>query len=140
MIVADTNLLVYLCIAGDRTAAARDVFQKDPDWAAPQIWRSEFVNVLGLHIQHRGLAPSQALALLGKAERIVSAREFASDWSRVLDLAAKSKCTTYDGEYVALAQQLDVVLVTSDREILAAFPDVARSIEDFASSSPTRKE
>jgi predicted nucleic acid-binding protein len=45
----------------------------------------------------------------------------------VLSLAAQSGCSAYDCEFVALAQDLRVPLVTTDRQILKAFPTVAVS-------------
>ena len=45
MIIADTNLVSYLLIEGERTVAVRRVHEKDPDWKLPTLWRSEFLNV-----------------------------------------------------------------------------------------------
>lgn len=39
-----------------------------------------------------------------------------------------SGCTAYDCEFVVLAKDLDVKLITLDRAVLKAFPDVARSL------------
>jgi predicted nucleic acid-binding protein len=52
---------------------------------------------------------------------------------RVLGLVARSTCTAYDCEYVALAQELAVPLVTADKQVLRAFPDHTCSLKDFAS-------
>lgn len=42
-----------------------------------------------------------------------------------LILADSSSCSAYDYEFVALARQLSVKLVTEDKKILTEFPDVA---------------
>ena len=49
----------------------------------------------------------------------------------VMDLVAVSSCPAYDCEYVALARDLGVSLVTSDRGVLRAFPSRAVSPEGF---------
>lgn len=47
----------------------------------------------------------------------------------VLSLAIQSKCSSYDCEYVALAEQLRTILVTEDQALLRAFPQRCRSIK-----------
>jgi hypothetical protein len=48
------------------------------------------------------------------------------------NMVEQSKCTTYDLEYVWLARELDLPLVTAEAEILKAYPDVAIGIEQYA--------
>ncbi|MGA8893316.1 MAG: hypothetical protein WB493_17280 [Anaeromyxobacteraceae bacterium] len=52
----------------------------------------------------------------------------------VLTLADRSGCTAYDCEFVSVAMELGVPLVTSDRQVLGAFPEFATSPEDFVAS------
>ena len=54
---------------------------------------------------------------------------------QVLQLASSSRCSPYDCEFVAAAQQLGVPLATVDRAILAAFPHLARSLDQFNAAS-----
>ena len=49
----------------------------------------------------------------------------------VLDLAAASSCSAYDCEFVALAQDLGVRLVTVDKQVLKEFPTVAIALGEF---------
>jgi predicted nucleic acid-binding protein len=59
MIVADTNLIVYLFITGDQTPLAQLVLDKDPHWIVPPLLKSEFRNVLAAYIR-RGMVLEQA--------------------------------------------------------------------------------
>ena len=133
MIVVDTNLLVYVLLPGDRTRQAEAAFARDPEWVAPLLWRSEFRNVL-VGYMHRGtLSLEAALAVVHAAERRMTGREFTVSSSSVLALTAQSGCSAYDCEFLALAQDLRVKLVTVDRQILAAFPSAAVSLDAFIS-------
>jgi predicted nucleic acid-binding protein len=62
----------------------------------------------------------------------MSGREYAVVTHQVLELAARSGCAADDCEFVALAQDLGVTLVTADRRVLAGFPAVARAPEAYA--------
>jgi predicted aldo/keto reductase-like oxidoreductase len=46
VIVADTNLIVYLLLEGPLSEVAERIFRSDPSWTAPGLWRTEFRNIL----------------------------------------------------------------------------------------------
>jgi hypothetical protein len=48
---------------------------------------------------------------------------------KVLGLASRPGCSAYDCEFVALAMDLEVPLVTCDRKLAKAFPTVARLLD-----------
>ncbi|MFW5951385.1 MAG: type II toxin-antitoxin system VapC family toxin [Gemmatimonadota bacterium] len=125
MIVVDVNVVAYLLIEGERTAEAEAVLQADPEWAAPLLWRSEWRNVLAGYVRRGALDVASAVARVEAGEALVRGREHLVDGRRVLELVASSSCSAYDCEYVALSRALDVPLVTADREVLEAFPEVA---------------
>lgn len=132
MIVADTNLIAYSLIPSEFNAAADAVLRKDPIWAAPPLWRSEMRNVLALRLRQKLMNIEEAVEAMDKARQFIGGREHDVDSSRVLFLAQASNFTAYDCEFVSLAEKLNVPLVTSDKKLLAAFPDIAVSIKEFA--------
>jgi predicted nucleic acid-binding protein len=73
----------------------------------------------------------EARTVLAEAEIFFTNQEYLVASPDVLNLASRSGCTAYDCEYVALAEALDVLLITEDREVLRAFPDRAISPEKF---------
>ena len=125
MIVADANLLLYLVLHGTHTEVARAVLAKDAAWAAPPLWSSEVLSALARWVRRGEVGFDDALAMYSGAADAIGGREFDADVGDVLALAASSGCTGYDCEYVAVARMLGVPLVTSDREVLKAFPGIA---------------
>lgn len=134
MIVVDTNQIAYLLIGGDLTDAVRRVFVKDPAWAAPLLWRSEFRSILAQYIRRQELSLSRARRMQQMAEELLAGREHLIGSDRILRLVEQSGCSAYDCEFVALAKELHLPLITSDRQILGEFPKVAVSPEAFAES------
>lgn len=122
MIVVDANILAYLYLPTDHTARAEALLRDDADWAAPVLWRSEFRNILAGCMRRKALTLEQARAIQGEAEALMAGNEYDVDSARVLELARDSDCSAYDCEYVALAAQLGVGLVTMDARLLKAFP------------------
>lgn len=133
MIVVDTNLIVYLLVESEWTQQAREAFIRDPEWNAPLLWRSEFRNVLALYVRHGLLSLSEGLQTMQDAETLMQGKEYEVSSPQVLSLAASSRCSAYDCEFVALAQHLVVPLVTSDGQVLSAFPSTAVSMDNFSS-------
>lgn len=131
MIVADANLVAQVLLGGREIKIAEAVFHRDPAWAAPLLWRSEFRSILAAYMRQRDLSLTDAWTAHEFAERLFVGREFAVGGDTVLRLVAESKCSSYDCEYVALAQSLDCPLVTWDRQILREFPAVAASPAAF---------
>jgi len=58
-------------------------------------------------------------------------REYEVDSFRILSLVAASDCSAYDCEFVALAQDLKLPLVTLDRQILEQFSNTTIALHSF---------
>lgn len=128
MIVVDTNVLAYLYLPGDHTARAEALFEREPEWAAPVLWRSEFRNILAGYTRRKTLTFEQACNLQHEAESLLAGSEFEVDSRTVLELVRDSDCSAYDCEFLALAIKLDTTLVTVDKKLLRAFPARAAAL------------
>jgi len=122
VIVVDTNVVAYLYLPGEHTVKAEALLERDPDWAAPVLWRSEFRNILAGYLRRRTLTFDQACDLQGEAEDLLAGSEFEVESKAVLELVRDSDCSAYDCEFIALADRLKVKLVTMDAKLLKAFP------------------
>lgn len=122
MIVVDSNVLAYLYLPGEYTAAAEALLEQDPDWAAPILWRSEFRNILAGYMRRKAITFEQADSLQREAESLLEGAEFEVESSAVLELVRDSGCSAYDCEFIALAMKLGTKLATMDKKLLSAFP------------------
>jgi Predicted nucleic acid-binding protein, contains PIN domain len=131
VIVVDTNVVAYLVVAGDQTAIAREILDRDSQWAAPFVWRSELRNLLSTYMRRSSFGLKDALRMMRFAEKLLADREHVGDSQTILALAEQSRHSAYDCEFVAVAIQLGVPLITNDRKLRASFPEIAVSPQEF---------
>jgi predicted nucleic acid-binding protein len=53
-----------------------------------------------------------------------------------LAVIQESPLSAYDAEYVALAKRLGCSLVTTDKQVLDHYPNLAIRLQDFAGTAP----
>jgi predicted nucleic acid-binding protein len=128
VIVVDSNVVAYLYLPGEHTAAAERLLQRDPQWAAPLLWRSEFRNIFAGYLRRGSLTLEQAMALQTEAEDLLRGREYEVASQAVMDLVVASGCSAYDCEFVALARHLAAPPLTMDAKLLSAFPKGTRPL------------
>ncbi len=131
MIVADTNIISYLLLPTSYSDTVDELYKLDSEWVAPTLWKSEFRNVLALYLRKEVITFEKALQLQETAESIMAQNEFDVSSAQVLALVEKSNCSSYDCEFIALAQHLNIKLVTQDKKVLREFPSVAIPVVDF---------
>ncbi|NOQ22029.1 MAG: PIN domain-containing protein [Candidatus Aegiribacteria sp.] len=131
MIVVDTNVISYFYLSSEYSDLADQLFRKTSSWAAPLLWRSEFRNILSLYVRKDIIALPIAIHIFETAESLLKHNEYEINSLQVLKLSGNSGCSAYDCEFVNLAQDLNVPLVTMDRKILHSFPETAVSIQDY---------
>ncbi len=145
MIVVDAMILAYALVGvPEYTPAVNRLLDLDLAWAGPPLWRNELRNVY-IWVPETD-RPGDAVTLgdaqrkMHLAETLIGERTFGVESDAVLDIAQTTGLSAYDGEYVALAQEVDVPLVTTDGAILQAVPDVAVRPDDITVLSRAREE
>jgi len=132
MIVVDTNVIAGMWVPNDMEECVYKVLKKDDGWIAPFLWRSEFRNVLSISLRKNILEFWVVLQATEEAEQLMDANEFDVNSTQVLSIVLNSSCSAYDCEFVTLADDLNVPLVTFDKKILCEFPNIAIHPKEFA--------
>ncbi|MDZ7693821.1 MAG: type II toxin-antitoxin system VapC family toxin [Balneolaceae bacterium] len=134
MIVVDTNILAHFWLPSDSTELCDQLYQKDPQWVAPILWRSEFRNVVSLYLRKELIDLAEALLIMEKAELQMKDQQFHVNSVQVLYHVSQSRCSCYDCEFVSLAKDLDLELITMDKQLLREFPRLAKHPEKVINS------
>jgi len=129
-VVVDTNVLAALLLAALLLPSASSLdleaqLRRDEDWSVPPLWRSEFRHVLLKHVRADLMEPDLAIELWNKALERLELCEYPVLGDKVLELAIRFGCSSYDAEFVVLAKELNCPLLIFDRKLLQLFPDVA---------------
>jgi len=131
MIVVDTNIIGYLFLSSMHSPLAERALIKDNEWAAPLIWRSELRNVLALYIRKKIINLGNAHRIMDAALELLRGREYEVSSYEVLRLTSESKCSAYDCEFITVANDLKIPLITVDKQLLREFPSVAVSLNAY---------
>jgi len=135
MIVVDTNIISYFYLTSEFSPIADQIFYKDPVWAAPLLWRSEFRNVLSLYLKKEIIELGDAVEIMNLAEELLKENEYEINSFQVLKLSNQNGCSAYDCEFVSLAKELGTTLVTQDKKVLKNFPEIAQDMALFTGTS-----
>jgi len=84
------------------------------------------------YLRRKQLNDTQVARCIEGAESQMAGKEYILPSPLVMDKVKKSTCSAYDCEYVALAADLNIKLVTSDKQILDQFPKLTMSLKLFA--------
>jgi predicted nucleic acid-binding protein len=131
MIVVDANILIYSLIKCELSSLIQKLRGKDADWRTTALCLHETLNVLATYQRREVLTLAQCRALLGHAERFIEVAQCEVAMDAALAVAAEYAVTGYDAQYVALAQSLNVPLITEDRKLRKAVPRIAFSAQEF---------
>jgi predicted nucleic acid-binding protein len=130
VLIVDTNVVAYLLIEGDYTAAARSLHRHDDDWRSEAFIMVEFTNVLTASIAARRMNLVLAQQFLADATSLLHGNLTSIPHDSVLPLAVQYRVTAHDARFLALAQQLHTPLVTEDAKLRAAAPKLTQSLAE----------
>jgi predicted nucleic acid-binding protein len=132
--VLDTNIVAYLLLgtagfADEARACLADV--SNP--VAPAHWEAELTNVVWMAVRSGVLAPEDGPVRLSLARRLgVESVSTATLCQGALLRSIASGVAIYDTLFVELAARVPCPLLTFDKAVIKAFPDIAIRPRDLA--------
>jgi predicted nucleic acid-binding protein len=126
--VIDTNVVAYLLLGTESFVdESRACFEAVSDPAAPAHWEAELTNVIWMAIRSGVLPREEGLARLGLARRLgIQSVPTATLCQGALLRSITTDIPVYDTLFVELAVRTATPLLTFDKAVLRAFPDVAK--------------
>lgn len=131
--VVDTNVVAYFLLGTEAFAdEARHCFEAVSEPVAPAHWEAELTNVLWMAIKSGVLPAEEGPVRLGLARRLgIESVATSTLCQGALLRAVTGTVSVYDTLFVELASRLGTALVTFDKGLLRAFPDIARRPRDL---------
>ena len=131
--VVDTNVVAYFLLGTEAFVdEARTCFESVSDPVAPAHWEAELANVVWMAIRTGVLPAEEGPVRLGLARRLgIQSVATTTLCQGALLRAVTSGVPVYDTLFVELAARTATPLVTFDKAVLRAFPDLARRPRDL---------
>jgi predicted nucleic acid-binding protein len=129
VVLVDTNIIAYLMIRGNRTAAAQQLYERDSDWCSEAFVMVEFSNVIATYVRTRALTQAQGTKLLAESQVHLSTLHNVVN-TQALESAMQFGISAYDARFISLAKQLKMKLITEDVKLRVAVPALTMSLDD----------
>ncbi len=125
--IVDTNVVAYLLLGTEPFATeARQFLVGVSRLMAPALWEAEIANVIWMATRSAVISPDEGAVRLRLAMRLgIESVPLHTLLQGALLRAVTSGVAVYDCLFVELAIREACPLVTFDRAVLKAFPDVA---------------
>jgi predicted nucleic acid-binding protein len=130
MLVVDTNIIAPFYIRGADTERVLELHRSDNLWRTDPLALIEFSNILATYQRSRYLTTSEARACLTAAERFLRPFYVHLTHETALTIAIRYGVNTYDARFLAVALHLNTRLVTEDKKLRAAAPDLTQSLAE----------
>jgi predicted nucleic acid-binding protein len=130
MIVVDASIVSFLLIEGELTEEARALYRIDSEWITPPILNHEMLAILTEVGSLEGDAAAM-IELWRQVRLLVGSRQQIPDPVRSLRRGVESGISGYDAQYLALAEQLSLPLITEEEALLQAAPSRAVSLRSY---------
>lgn len=134
--VVDTNVIAYLVLGTTGFhEEARRCFTTVSHPLAPAHWEAELSNVLWMAVRSGVLPPSEGHVRLSLARRLgVESVALATLCQGALLRSVGSGVAVYDTLFVELAARRRCPLLTFDKALIKAFPEIARRPRELSGS------
>ena len=130
MLVVDTNIIAPFYIRGAYTERVHELHRSDSLWRTDPLALIEFSNILATYQRARYLTTSEARRCLVEAEQFLRPHYLQVTHETALSVAIRYGVTSYDARFLAAALHLNTRLITEDKQLRAAAPNLTQSLAD----------
>lgn len=128
--LVDTNILAFAVIEGPQTAFARELLHKDGEWRSEHYALIELSNVLVTAMRVRGFELAVAETAQATARQLIGPGLITVDEIDVIRLAHHYRVAAYDARFLVAAHELGVRLITEDKKLRHAVPELTQSLDE----------
>lgn len=132
MIIVDTNAVFHFFASKKQEGQdMKNVYELDKHWIVPYLFWYELLNVFCSQIKYASMTLERAQELYEMVRVFFYDRVYSSNPQKVLNIAVESECSVYDCEFVAIAIDFGIPLITYDKKILKTFSNIAMTADTF---------
>ena len=126
-VVVDTNVVAYLLLGAESFVdEARACFNTASNPIAPAHWEAELTHVVWMAVRSGILSPEEGPVRLSLAKRLGDESVTTATLCQgALLRSIASGVAVYDTLFVELAARTGCTMITFDRALIKAFPDIA---------------